>query len=282
VILLRRGLRSLGSAFALAIILAATTGVLAGEATSPPSHTPDALVGSTGWRAHATADDPRDITIIESQSENASHTMDVRWQELATEMGHTATIVAQSALDDIANLEGTDILIVSSGIIELTPGRVQTIRAFVEDYGPAYLQGEYLPTYTSNLAFQEIIGAFGGSFTISGTVAGHLEPMNVLGVLGTQPNVVPTIPYFWYGCAGGGDDTVEPFLEYGGDYFGWIFTDQRGGGTLIQTTDQDWVIQSFQYPDCEALMQNIIAYLDEHTETAIDESTWGAIKQLYR
>jgi hypothetical protein len=117
------------------------------------------IVLATG--AGALADGPHAITIIESQSANADHRMDLRWQERATAMGHTATIVNQEALDDIGNLAGTDILIVASGVIDLPPGRVQTILQFVESHGPAYLQGEYHPSYTSNLAFQEIVNTLG-------------------------------------------------------------------------------------------------------------------------
>jgi hypothetical protein len=106
--------------------------------------------------------------------------------------------------------------------------------------------------------------------------------MNVLGSLATQPNVVPTLPYFWYGCAGTGNATVEGFLEYQGDLFGWIFTPPRGEGSLIQTTDQDWIIYTGAYPECAALMENILAYLAEHVDSAVSESSWGAIKSLYR
>jgi hypothetical protein len=269
-------------AFALVIVLATCPGALADEAASPPNSLEDTLPSVNDWRASPKTDGPRAITIIESQSANSGHIMDLNWQAIATEMGHTATIVSQETLDDISNLAGTDILIVASGVIDLPPERVQTILQFVDSGGPAYLQGEYHPAYTSNLAFQEIVNTLGGSFTISGTVSFDLVPMNVLGTLATTPNVVTTLPYFWYGCAGTGDATVESFLEYQGDYFGWIFTPPDGEGGLIQTTDEDWIIYSGGYPECEALMENILAYLDGLADSAVSESSWGAIKSLYR
>jgi hypothetical protein len=278
----RNGTCSHAGTFALAIVLAIGPGALANEAASPPNSLVDTLLSVNDWPASLRTDDPRAITIIESQSANSDHKMDLKWQARATALGHTATIVSQEALDDIGNLAGTDILIVASGVIDLPPNRVQTILQFVDSGGPAYLQGEYHPSYTSNLAFQEIVNTLGGSFTISGTVSGDLVPMNVLGSLATTPNVVTTLPYFWYGCAGTGDATVESFLEYQGDYFGWIFTPPDGEGGLIHTTDQDWIIYADNYQECRALMENILAYLDEHVDSAISESSWGAIKSLYR
>jgi hypothetical protein len=72
--------------------------------------------------------------------------MDLEWLAVATAMGHNATVVGQSTLDDIANLAGTDILVVSSGVIVLPMSRVSTIIAFLMNGGRVYLQGEYPAT----------------------------------------------------------------------------------------------------------------------------------------
>ncbi len=106
--------------------------------------------------------------------------------------------------------------------------------------------------------------------------------MNVLGSLASDPNAVPSLPYFWYGCTGTGDTTIESFLEYQGDDFGWIFTPPSGVGKLLHTTDEDWISQAIGQPDALALMENVLAYLDEQANSTTEQSTWGSLKALYR
>ncbi len=229
------------------------------------------------------ADGARTITIIESQSVDPHHSCDVRWQTVATSMGHTATIVGQDALNSIADLDGVHILIVSSGIAELPSWRVQIITEFVQSGRPVYLQGEYNCEYSpGNLAFGDIVTNLGGSFTREGIVAGDLQPMTVLGSLATQPNAVPTLSYFHYGCAGTGDGTIESFLEYGGQSFGWIFTPLDDTGRVVHTTDEDWISMAYSNPEAFDLMENIMAYLDSNVNTPVERSSWGALKALYR
>ena len=66
------------------------------------------------------------ISIIESQSFLSGHVMDIRWSAVVTSMGHTATILPQSTLDNNAFFATTDLLIVSSGVINLPANRVAT------------------------------------------------------------------------------------------------------------------------------------------------------------
>ena len=76
------------------------------------------------------------VTIIESQSTNSGHDMDSRWQQVASGMGYSAGVAPQSTLDDISSLAGTDILVISSGVIDLPAGRRATIQQFVDQGGP--------------------------------------------------------------------------------------------------------------------------------------------------
>ena len=98
----------------------------------------------------------------------------------------------------------------------------------------------------------------------------------------TDPNDVDTLPYFWYGCDGTGDATIEAFLEYGGHHFGWIFTPPRGSGALITSSDQDWVARASSYVECWDLMENILTYLATHGDTPANELSWGALKSAFR
>lgn len=73
------------------------------------------------------------------------------WKVVATGMGFDATIVPQSALDDVANFTGTDLLIVSSGTISYAgTDHVHTIEQFVQSGRPTYIQAEYLLSYQGN------------------------------------------------------------------------------------------------------------------------------------
>jgi hypothetical protein len=67
------------------------------------------------------------ITIIESQSFNFGHDMDLKWQTTASSMGHTASILPQTTLDNNSFFGSTDVLIISSGVITLSAARVSTI-----------------------------------------------------------------------------------------------------------------------------------------------------------
>ena len=67
------------------------------------------------------------FAVIESQSHHPLQIMDSKWQIVIENLGHTATILPQTTLNDIANLDGYDILIVSDGLIELTNTRIETI-----------------------------------------------------------------------------------------------------------------------------------------------------------
>jgi hypothetical protein len=81
------------------------------------------------------------VTIIESQSSNLLHDMDVEWLAVASSMGFTAAIFPQSTLDTTAFFATTDILVVSSGIIWISGTAVANIQAFVAQGGQVYLQG---------------------------------------------------------------------------------------------------------------------------------------------
>jgi hypothetical protein len=252
----------------------------ADDAATPPSSV-EAPQGPERWTPLTI--DALNVTIIESQSYLPGHDMDVEWYTVATGMGNTATIAPQSTLDNLSNLAGTDILIVSSGVIDLIPARVQTIIAFLQSSHPVYLQGEYLCNYSTNLAFESIVSTLGGTFTGGGTSSGMLEPMNVTTTLSSIPNSVPTITGFWYGCHGTGDGTITPFLEYSGEHFGFIFIPpQANDGRVIFTTDQDWCREANFRPQSGALMENILAYLGSTSPTPVHGITWGAVKTLYR
>lgn len=268
-------------ALALAVAVATAMATLAGAATLPPSPGTDAPPDAVSMRPAPTTDGARTISIVESQSVFPHHNTDLGWQTVAASMGHTATIVGQDALDNIANFDGVHILIVSSGLAELPTYRVQVITEFVQSGRPVYLQGEYNCDYDpGNVAFDDIVAALGGSFTRTGVVSGNLQPMSVLGSLAAQPNAVPTLPYFWYGCAATGDATIESFLEYGGQSFGWIFTPLADTGRVLHTTDEDWIMTAS--PTAIAMMENIVSYLDSNVNTPVEQSSWGTLKALYR
>jgi hypothetical protein len=216
------------------------------------------------------------VVIIESQSANTGHDMDIEWQAVASGMGFTATVSPQSTLDTTAFFATTDILVVSSGVITLSSSGITNIMDFVAAGGQVYLQGEYLPSYNTNIAFANIVNSLGGSFSLGTTWSGDLNPMGVSGVLSSTPNSVPSISYHWYGADGAAGALVTPFMHYSGADFGWIF-DAPGGGRIVHNTDQDW-IRSTTSP---ALLQNILTLLSENGfSISVDPFVGGAATTL--
>jgi hypothetical protein len=197
------------------------------------------------------------ITIIESQS-NSGHDMDLNWSNIATTMGHTPLISPQTTLDNNSFFATTDILIVSSGVITLPNNRINTILQFIQSGKPVYLQSEYLPTYSTNQAFIYLVSQLGGTFSWTSLFSGNIAPVNILGTFATTNNIVSPISYYWYSTSGTGDCNTINFLESGGGYHGFHYIPSNSSfGSIITTTDQDWVNQNTSIE----LMQNIITHL---------------------
>jgi|GEM_PF-5850125 len=198
------------------------------------------------------------IAIIESQSFIQGHNMDVIWREIAAGMGHNPVILPQSTLNDTNFFPTTDVLIVSSGVIDLPPNSVNTIELFLRSGKSVYIQSEYMNTYTTNQAFASIVNQNGGFFTWFETVTGTLQPIIVDGCLSQVYNQVISFNDFWYGCEGIGDNTIEKSLWYQNQCIGFLFCPPNDSlGHMITNTDQDWIRDRC----CDPLMQNIISHL---------------------
>lgn len=223
------------------------------HSTPPSAH---AFVASPVSKPGVNLTASGNVVIIESQSTNTGHDMDLEWQNVATGMGFTASIYPQSTLDSTAFFATTDILVVASGLISLSSTAEVNVTNFVSGGGQVYLQGEYLPSYGNNILFPNIVNSLGGSFTQGSTVSGDLVPMVISGVLSTTPNSVGSISYHWYGANGVAGALVTPFMHYGGSDFGWMF-EAPGGGKVVHNTDQDWV----RATTSPALQENILTYL---------------------
>jgi PKD repeat protein len=183
---------------------------------------------------------------------------DVVWQNVATGMGHTATIQPETILDNNAFFATTDVLVTSAYPINLSPARIAIIIQFMQPGKSVYLQSEYDQSFIGNQAYQTIVNTLGGSFSWIGTVSGVLAPMNVLGTLATTPITIPPLTYFWYGCNASVCNNFDSFLEFGGQYFGFTFCPPATGtGRLMTTSDQDWIIQTTSTD----LIQNMITML---------------------
>jgi gliding motility-associated-like protein len=201
------------------------------------------------------------IKIVESTSINSAHVMDSVWNTTATSMGHTASIHPQTLLDNNLFFSTTDILIVSSGVASTTPTREATILAFLKTGKPVYLQSEYLPTYATNILFDNIVDSLGGSFNWVTNLSGNLGPVNILGNFAINNNATSIISYFWYSVTGVGDCHCVPFLvTNSNEYHGFqVFPSNPSYGTIITTTDQDWVNQSINIQLMENIITNMIS-----------------------
>ncbi len=198
------------------------------------------------------------ITIIESQSIHPLHKMDTNWSNIATTLGHNATIENQSFMDDYANFSGTDVLIIASGLIDIPDNRRDNILQFVENGGNVYIQSEYLSNLSGNIIFEYIAENLGNTFSWDEEVAGNLSPMEISGEMAEGMDEDNTISYYWYGTSGTGDDNFIPFLHYDNKDWGFIYcSSDLAHGKMITTSDQDWIRTSSK----NDLMENILSFL---------------------
>lgn len=202
------------------------------------------------------------IAIVESQSYTSAHNMDAMWHYVVSPLGHTVAIHPQTLLDNTDFFSSTDILIVSSGLIELPDHRVNTLLAFIRQGGNIYLQGEHRCDLSTNRAFETIVNSLGATFSWIDSTAGNLEPMYVLGRLATAsyPTQLP-LRFFWHGCYGSGCG-VKAFLAHNKklEYGFYFHSPDPSLGRLFISTDQDWIREAAVYGGF-ILMKNILSFL---------------------
>ncbi|MEL6635894.1 MAG: gliding motility-associated C-terminal domain-containing protein [Bacteroidota bacterium] len=206
------------------------------------------------------------VTILESQSFHPAQTMDLNWYNAALVLGHDAQIETYDFLDDACNLRHTDILVVSSGLIDLSATQSAHIKEFVRLGGQLYLQSEYLFTHAGNLTFKYLVDELGGQFNWTGQGAGQQVPMQVESPLRDNYNTVDQLNYFWYGTYGNGDGTIRPFLRYQDRSYGFIYESPNPAhGKIVTSSDQDW-IRNYSNP---LLLENILKYLEGQAHTGL-------------
>jgi hypothetical protein len=195
------------------------------------------------------------IGIISSTSINALHKMDTVWTIAADSMGFPHQIIAVDSLSKFSSLSGFDVIIVSNGVMDMTPAYINSLLQFIKSGKSVYIQSEYSPALSMNLAFKSLVDSLGGNFTWGNSIPGDLNPVTILGTFATTPYDTSIINFFYYGVAGTGDTTIIPFLKKNDDNIGFLFTPpNRNYGEVITQTDQDWINQIKNIP----LMANIL------------------------
>lgn len=156
---------------------------------------------------------------------------------IADALGHTATIVPQTTLDNIANLANTNILIVSAFEIAIPAARRATLAAFVASGRGLYVQGEFQATFEGNLVFEALLDGLGANFTWGAEVAGTLT-VTATGCFGTTPNTVPPITQN-FGITGNATGAGFGVIQQAGiTGLGFRYC-RAGGGLVLTTTDKD-------------------------------------------
>jgi hypothetical protein len=212
------------------------------------------------------------IVIIESTSFDPTHLMDQNWANVATGMGHTFSLLPQTALDNNAFFAICDLLIVSSGVISLPVARQNIIRAAYNAGIPVYLQSENDPTYDTNQTWIGLVQDAAGTFAWTGNTIGLLEPMRVTGTLSRFPNAVNQLIGIFDGAYGTGSREVETNLHSGDQEYGWYVRPLVTGAiTLAATsTDQDWV----NWLTSPQLMENYIRNLLGFNASELQVRAW--------
>ncbi len=198
----------------------------------------------------------QNIVIIESQSYSVQH-MDEKWKGAFLARELPANIKSQNTLDSISNLADIDILIISNGLINIPSYRLQTIELFIKQGGHVYLQSEYEIQASGNQAFSQLVNNLGGTFNWEGEISGNLAPVQIANFFMENED---SIPFFWYGTYGSGDEYIVPFLERDNKNFGFYFCPSNPAyGKIITTTDQDWIRLDMK-PE---LLDRIVFFLQE-------------------
>lgn len=205
------------------------------------------------------------INIIQATS-NGNTPAYYRWETIALSMGHNAVIHPKTFLDVMANLTATDILIlaIASDASVYTPARIANIVLYLQQGGKVYLQSEYSVTYAGNIAYEAVVNALGSQFAWqTQPLTGFLNSVQIVGSIATDSSMaVPLTQSFWWGDPADCDDGMEHFLEYNGDYLGFIYCVPASQGRIITMSDQD-LIQNFFTNAVDSLMRNIITNLSK-------------------
>lgn len=198
------------------------------------------------------------VTIIESTT---GRDMDVNWVSIAQGMGHSTSLVPATALDDIANLSGTDVLVISDAGTALGAERIATVQAVLASGRGVYVQAEYQATFQGNQAFEAIVNSADAGFSWGAEVPGTLAP-TVLGCFGEFPEVVSGLSDLWYGLSGTGTGVgFNDLLDQEGQAIGFSHCLGGGQGLVVTTTDQDWMQTSRLDNNGRAFVRNIISRL---------------------
>jgi Secretion system C-terminal sorting domain len=210
------------------------------------------------------------IAIIESQSFNANHIMDLNWQAVAVGMGHTVTMYPQTSLDNGGFITPNDIAIISSGVIPLNFQRRQMIIEAVMAGTPVYLQCERDPNDDTNLAWEEMLDWFGFTWTWQGTDAGNLVPMYISGPASNITWQISNMPMFQDGAFGVASGGVETTHHYADREFAWLLRPTPDHALVATNTDQEWV-RTLADPN---LMKNYIDLLLSQTVSHLQVNVW--------
>ncbi len=203
------------------------------------------------------------IAVLESQSVHTLHNMDENWLATATNLGHDASIVEQSFLDDYANFADYDVIMTSSGLIEIPDNRKANLYQFIQNGGNVYIQSEYLVDLPGNTTFKYFADNLGNVFNWEGEATGQLAPMEISGELANSITDGTVMDYYWYGTYGSGDANFEAFLTHDSKSWGFLYCPPvMGYGKVVTTSDQDWV----RIDAKNSLMVSIIEYLSQDNQ----------------
>ncbi|HEX03950.1 MAG TPA: hypothetical protein ENH10_02185, partial [Bacteroidetes bacterium] len=174
--------------------------------------------------------------------------MDIAWATVATAMGHTPTIVPQSTLDTGAFIPGTDVLIISSAYISLTPVRMSFVFDCMYAGKGVYIQSESFATMPGNTHWQNLVNMYATAFNWTGTMAGIMRP-TVHNHIGAEFNAKPVLNQMFDGCFATWGPGVEGNLRWQNNELGYVFDPLNFpfAGMAITNSDQDWIIAGVDY-----------------------------------
>ncbi|MBT8218474.1 MAG: gliding motility-associated C-terminal domain-containing protein [Bacteroidia bacterium] len=181
------------------------------------------------------------ILITETHNDEGAQLMDLNWRKAANILGHNAQIVHHDYLDSLHILMEADVVILPSGIKEVSNSQRYNLNEFLNAGGSLYVQSEFKMHFPGNQLFHYLVNKNGGTFEWEGELSYNLNPIKVKPFIFENTEEEMLLDYFWNGVYGCGGLNVVPFMEFEEKYFGFLYNGDGSTGRVMTVSDQDWI-----------------------------------------
>lgn len=182
-----------------------------------------------------------DVLITNTRSSSPTQLMDLNWKRAANLLGLTNEIIPHSDLDSLHFIQDSPILIIASGVENISNQQQAVVLEYIKNGGHVYVQSEFRINFAGNQLFEYLVNKSGGSFAWEGETNSNLNPANIPSYI-QDDNSPALLDYFWNGTYGCGGKQIFPLISYDEKDYGFIFqSDETHVGRIMTMSDQDWI-----------------------------------------